>query len=110
MNKLPQMASIADIRNHHLSVLAMLKQGPVLISSRSKPVAVMITPALWDSIAEKLDEAADIIDALEEEVRMLRGERKTNIMTPAEVDAWLTEEDEDAQTPANDAEPVLVSN
>lgn len=110
MNKLPQMASVADIRNDHLKVFAMLVDGPVLISSRSKPVAVMLAPALWDSIVEKLDDAEDLIDALEEEVRLLRGERKSNIMTPEELDTWLDEDGENAQSQTTAEKHILVSN
>lgn len=110
MNKLPQMASVADIRNDHRKVFAMLDQGPVLISSRSKPVAVMLTPVLWDSIVERLDDAEDLIDALEEEVRLLRGERESNILTAEELDAWLDEDGEDAQTQTTTDERILASN
>ena len=92
MNKLPQMATVADMRNDHLRVFAMLDKGPVLISSRSKPSAVILSPAMWDKIVERLDDQYDTIQALKAELDRATGKVKSRILSHEEVDAWVTDE------------------
>jgi PHD/YefM family antitoxin component YafN of YafNO toxin-antitoxin module len=92
MNKMPQMASIADMRNDHLKVFAMLRNGPVLIASRSKPSAVILSPELWDKIAEHIDEQDDLIQVLQAELDRATGKVKSNIRSHEEIDAWVKDE------------------
>jgi len=68
MNRLPQMASVTELRNDYLTLFAKLKNGPVVLAQRSKPAAVLISAAQWDDIARRLDQyellaQADRIDA-----------------------------------------------
>lgn len=90
MNKLPQTASIADLRNSHRAVLEKLAKGPVVINSRSTPVGVLVSPQLWDRIAERFEELDDTVDALEAEIAILKGKDEVVTLTPEEMQAWLS--------------------
>lgn len=54
VNRLPQTAPISDMRNRQSDLLTMAEHGPVVLLSRSKPAAVLLSPELWDAIAETL--------------------------------------------------------
>ncbi len=92
MNKLPQMASVADMRQDHLRLFAMLKDGPIVISSRSKPSAVMLSPELWDKIIEQLEEQDDLIQVLQAELDRATGKVKAHVRSHEEIDAWVKDE------------------
>jgi mRNA-degrading endonuclease RelE of RelBE toxin-antitoxin system len=72
MNKLPQMASIADLKHRHLEVFERLNTGPVLIANRSKPTAVMVAPALWDKLIDQLEHLQDTVDVLEAKLEFIQ--------------------------------------
>ena len=93
MNKLPQTASIADLRNSHLAVLEKLVNGPVVINSRSTPVGVLISPQMWDRIAEHVEDLEDSLDALKMENAILRGEVETETLSEQEIAEWLAEDE-----------------
>lgn len=54
MNVLPQMEPITRLQRDHNSVLTMLTKGPVILTQRSKPAAVMVSPDAWDATAKEL--------------------------------------------------------
>ncbi|MFN8493356.1 MAG: type II toxin-antitoxin system prevent-host-death family antitoxin [Caldilineaceae bacterium] len=53
-NTLPQTAPISDMRNRQNELLHMAENGPVILLSRSKPAAVLLSPAQWDALANAL--------------------------------------------------------
>lgn len=89
MHKLPQMTSIAELRNNHLQVFDLLKKGPVVINSRSLPVGVLLSPQMWDHLIERLEDQQDIIDALTAKLARLAGQ--ADLMTQAEIETWLAD-------------------
>lgn len=89
MNKLPQTASIADLRNSHLAVLEKLTNGPVVINSRSTPVAVLISPEMWDRIAEHVEDLEDSLDALKAELEIAKGNDELITLSEDEIKEWL---------------------
>ncbi len=93
MNKLPQTASIADLRNSHLAVLEKLANGPVVINSRSTPVGVLISPQMWDRIAEHVEDLEDSLDALKAELEIAKGEDELITLNEAEIKQWLGEDE-----------------
>ncbi|MFN8489489.1 MAG: type II toxin-antitoxin system prevent-host-death family antitoxin [Caldilineaceae bacterium] len=93
MNKIPQIASISDLRNKHLEILARLVQGPVILANRNEPVAVLISPAEWDAIVEELDDYWCALEAAKAELAIARGESQVVQMTEQELDEWLTEDE-----------------
>ncbi|MBV7326674.1 type II toxin-antitoxin system prevent-host-death family antitoxin [Chloroflexi bacterium TSY] len=54
MNTLPQIEPITRLQRDHNSILSQLTNGPVILTQRSKPAAVMISPSEWDKIAKEL--------------------------------------------------------
>lgn len=42
------------MRNRQDEILTMTENGPVILLSRSKPAAVLLSPAYWDAIARRL--------------------------------------------------------
>ena len=64
VNALPQTAPISDMRNRQNVLLRMAEKGPVVLMSRSKPAAVLLSPAQWDAIADALaksEHEADVV-------------------------------------------------
>lgn len=89
MHKLPQMTSIAELRNNHLQVFARLEKGPVVINNRSQPVGVLLSPAAWDRLMERLEDQEDIIDALQMKLDIARGEVEVETITATEIEEWI---------------------
>lgn len=89
MHKLPQMTSIAELRNNHLQVFALLEKGPVVINNRSQPVGVLISPAAWNRLMECLEDQEDIIDALQMKLAIARGEVEVETVTAEEINQWI---------------------
>lgn len=54
VNTLPQTAPISDMRNRQNVLLRMAEKGPVVLMSRSRPAAVLLSPAQWNAIADAL--------------------------------------------------------
>lgn len=63
MNRLPQMASVTDLRNNYPKVIRRLSDGPIILAQRSKPVAVVISPQQWDMIADELAQLRRIVES-----------------------------------------------
>ena len=56
MNPLPQTVPISHLRQRQDEILAMAQKGPVLLLSRSKPAAVLLSPSEWNLLAAQIDE------------------------------------------------------
>jgi len=93
MQQLPQMVSVADIKNHHLKVFAMLKKGPVIVASRSKPTAVIVSPEQWDAIVEEIDTLWAEREAALAELRIATGKSKVVEMSEETMTEWLAEDE-----------------
>jgi prevent-host-death family protein len=59
------MASVSDLKNRHLEVLARLKDGPILLASRNQPAAVLLSPEQWNDIVDLLEDYEDLLVAKE---------------------------------------------
>jgi PHD/YefM family antitoxin component YafN of YafNO toxin-antitoxin module len=90
MNRIPQMASVSDLKNRHLEVLAKLEQGPVLLASRNQPTAVLLSPELWNEIVDILEDYEDLMIIQE---RTAEAATHPEVMRPiSELRAKLQEE------------------
>jgi prevent-host-death family protein len=56
MNKVPQFVAISEMKVNQPKVLARLNNGPVILANRSKPAAVLISVAQWDSIVGQIED------------------------------------------------------
>ena len=77
MNKLPQTATVSDIRHRHLDVIDKAKKSPVMLSSRGEPVAVIVSPDQWNKIVERLEDLDDLVLGLEALLELERGDDTT---------------------------------
>jgi prevent-host-death family protein len=93
MDPLPQMASVSDLKHRHLDVFRRLKKGPVVLSNRSQPAAVLISPEKWNALAEYIDDLECSLEALKSELALARGEEKLEQLTNAELRTWLGEDE-----------------
>lgn len=65
VNATPQMAPISDMRNRQNELLSMTESGPVMLLSRSKLAAILVSPTQWDAIARTLEEYRQITNKKE---------------------------------------------
>ncbi|MBI3960471.1 MAG: type II toxin-antitoxin system Phd/YefM family antitoxin [Chloroflexi bacterium] len=93
MYPIPQMAPISDLKHRHAEVFKRLKEGPVLLASRSQPAAVLVSPERWNAIVAYIDDLECGIEALQTELAVAKGEDDFERLTPAEVEEWLGDED-----------------
>jgi prevent-host-death family protein len=56
MQTLPQMASVTDLRNDYNALIGRLHEGPIVLSQRSKPAAVLVSPEYWNETARLIQE------------------------------------------------------
>lgn len=54
MDLVPQIASISELENDHLSIFNRLTQGPVILANQSEPQAVVVSVQEWDKLAVKM--------------------------------------------------------
>ena len=92
MEPLPQMAPVSDLKHRHLDVFRRLKNGPVVLSNRSQPAAVLISPEKWNALAEYIDDLECSLEALQRELALARGEDSVERLTEAELGEWLGNE------------------
>lgn len=93
MEPLPQMAPVSDLKHRHLAVFKRLKNGPVVLSNRSQPAAVLISPENWNALAEYIDDLECSLEALKTELALARGEDDVLRLTDAELREWSGEDE-----------------
>ncbi len=89
MFPIPQMAPVSDLKHRHLEVFKRLRSGPVVLSNRSQPAAVLVSPERWNAIIEYIDDLECGIEALRTELAIAKGEDRFERLTPAEIQDWL---------------------
>jgi prevent-host-death family protein len=50
----PQIQPISELARDHKTLLRKLKSGPVFLSQRGRPAAVVVSPEQWDAMARRL--------------------------------------------------------
>ncbi len=73
MERMPMVAHVSDLRKRQAEILSSLKQGPVLLSSRTHTSAVLVSTHQWNKIVERLEELEDTVDALMAELALATG-------------------------------------
>lgn len=89
MNRLPQMASVTDFRNNYVQLVEQLNDGPVILAQRSKSVAVVISPQMWDLMVDEIEKLRDLVDVLGAEVDNAGAEPEPFDLGELEPDAVL---------------------
>ena len=85
--RIPQMVSVSELKNHHLNVIKRLKQGPVLVASHNQPTAIIVSPDEWDSLMDKLESLEALVQAMADDIAILRGEANAEPANLAELKA-----------------------
>jgi prevent-host-death family protein len=54
--------NVSTLRTGLSSFLSNLEDGPVLVLSHSRPIAVLVDPELFDALVEKVEMLEDLVD------------------------------------------------
>ena len=92
MNRLPQFASVSELRNNHLAVFAQLSEGPVVLLNRTVPQGILLSPKQWDALLTRLEDQEAVIDVLTTELQAERGEIETVTLDNQSFAEWLSDE------------------
>ncbi len=65
MFPIPELVGISDLRLRQNAILNKLSDGPVVLTQRSKAVAVIVSPEQWNQMVEELEDLRDILAARE---------------------------------------------
>jgi PHD/YefM family antitoxin component YafN of YafNO toxin-antitoxin module len=63
MQAIPQIAPVTKLQCDHTSIFALLQQGPVILTQRSKPTAVLVSAEEWDRTAHELAQLRRMVKA-----------------------------------------------
>ncbi len=74
--RVPQTASMNDIKNQTALVTGKFAKGPVMLMNRATPQAVMVSPAQWNAILNSLEEMQDVILTLQAELEIATGQNR----------------------------------
>jgi PHD/YefM family antitoxin component YafN of YafNO toxin-antitoxin module len=81
MNKVMPTMSLSDFRKHQLETLAALKTDPVVLTQNGRDSAVLVLPAQWNQLIDRLADLEDLIAALEMELAIERGDVEVETIT-----------------------------
>jgi prevent-host-death family protein len=65
MFPIPELVGISDLRLRQNEILNKLSDGPVVLTQRSKAVAVIVSPEQWNQLVGELEDLRDILAARE---------------------------------------------
>ncbi len=74
MTTTEQIVPVSDFRIRQTNVLSKLNNGPVYLTQRSKPAAVLLSNGVWDHLLQRVDDQDDLIAALKAELAIANGE------------------------------------
>ncbi len=74
LSRIPQTASMQDIKNRTGAVTKSFLKGPVMLMNRATPQAVMVSPAQWNAIVQRFEEMQDAIITLQAELAIATGQ------------------------------------
>lgn len=63
MHPIPQMESVTSLRNHYNSLIARLRDGPIVLSQHAKGAAVLVSIEEWNQIAKRLKILEGLLEA-----------------------------------------------
>jgi PHD/YefM family antitoxin component YafN of YafNO toxin-antitoxin module len=75
MNALPEIAPISDMRVRQAEIVQKAQRGPVVLVERgSKPALVVLAPALWNALAERLEFLEDAVAVYKKKWELATGQ------------------------------------
>ena len=89
LSRVPQTASMNEIKNRTAAVTARIAKGPVVLMNRATPQAVLVSPQQWNAILDRMEEMQDAILTLRTELEIAAGQNE--VETIEDVDAFAAE-------------------
>jgi prevent-host-death family protein len=92
MMTLPTIAPISDMRIRQAEIVEKAKEGPVVLVERgSKPALVVVSPEMWDSLAERLEYLEDVAAVYKKKWELATGQDEMIDLSPETIQAWLAD-------------------
>ena len=90
MNPIPEIAPISDMRVRQMEIVQKARQGPVVLVERgSKPALVVLSPALWNALAERLEFLEDAVAVYRKKWEVATGQDEMTELSPALIEDWM---------------------
>ena len=89
LTRVPQTASMNEIKNRTASVTEKFSKGPVVLMNRATPQAVLVSPQQWNAILDKLEELQDAVVTLQAELELATGQ--SQVETVEDADVFITD-------------------
>jgi hypothetical protein len=90
MNALPEIAPISDMRVRQAEIVQKAQRGPVVLVERgSKPALVVLAPALWNALAERLEFLEDAVAVYKKKWELATGQDEMIELSPALIEEWM---------------------
>ncbi|MFN8490007.1 MAG: type II toxin-antitoxin system prevent-host-death family antitoxin [Caldilineaceae bacterium] len=70
MDKVQQIVPISEMATRQQAVMRLLATGPVVLASRSRPVAVLVSVQDWDALISEVEELRDKLDVQEADLAL----------------------------------------
>lgn len=83
LTRIPQTASMQDIKNRTGEVTEHLAKGPVLLMNRATPQAVIVSTEQWNAIVDRMEEMQDAIITLQAELAIATGQSQVETIDDA---------------------------
>ena len=87
---MPQMTTLPASRvcRDEDDILSRLREGPLLLTQHGQAAGILLQPAVWNQLLERLEKQSDLITALTVELEMERGETTFEPVEIEELKAW----------------------
>ncbi len=90
MIQLPEIAPISDMRVRQTEIVEKAKRGPVVLVERgSRAALVVLSPELWNSIADRLEFLEDAVAVYKKRWEVATGRDEMIELSPATIEEWL---------------------
>lgn len=73
----PQIEPITTMAKNHKSVLKMLANGPVFLTQRSRPAAVLLSTTDYERMSKRLQQLELLAEAKRVSARIVNGQEET---------------------------------
>jgi prevent-host-death family protein len=90
MNPLPEIAPISDMRVRQMEIVKKAEKGPVVLIERgSRPALVVLSPALWNALTERIEFLEDAVAVCKKRWEVVTRKDEMTELSPAEIEDWL---------------------
>lgn len=90
MNRLPEIAPMSDMRVRQAEIVEKAQQGPVVLVERgSKPALVVLSPELWNALADRIEFLEDAVAVYKQKWEVATGQDELIDLSPETIEEWL---------------------